>query len=532
MIILLPIFLLLFAALSIAIIYRIRPGLGFTWLIAIGASLASWILIFYIHWSPVPPLSIAGWNPLDPSTTSIIFQIDLISWPYAFGLSGLTLAVLLTAVVRLEIRDNPFIWIGTLAISSAALFAVLAGNPLTLALAWVAFDCVELILILSHSQEERSSQQVIISYAAKVTGTLILLLSIIYSRSIGKPLSFNELSPQVSIFLLIAAGLRLGVVARSQLFWKDTRMRRGLGTILRLSGLATNFVLLSRLPGLVLSQQLLSSITYLVILISAYGACMWLAASDEINGRPYWMIAMAGICMACILQGDSAATLAWGTAAILSGGVLFLFSKRNRMLLTLPLLAFLGLSGLPFTLSASGWAGIVTSPFHSTSIIFWIILLLIFAGFIKHSLKPNSETVELERWMQVVYPLGLVFLIATQWLIGVLGWPGSFTPGLWWASVITAILIIPVMFGLRKLEFQFLRPENNQAWWVVLSKNAGSNLTNFFNFRWVFSIVAFFYKMIEWIIDVFSKILEGDGGVLWVILLLIIFGTLIIPLGM
>jgi hypothetical protein len=322
------------------------------------------------------------------------------------------------------------------------------------------------------------------------------------------------------------------VVARSQSFWKDARMRRGLGTILRLSGLVTNFVLLSRLPGLILSQQMLSSITLLVILIAVYGVIMWLVASDEINGRPYWMIAMAGVCMACILQGDSAATLAWGTAAILPGGVLFLFSKRNRMLVILPLLGLMGLSGLPFTPSASGWAGIVAAPFQGSSIFFWIILLLIFAGYIKHSLKPNNEKVELERWMQVVYPIGLFFLIATQWLIGVVGWPGSFTPGLWWASVITAILLIPVMFGLQNLEFQFLRPENNQAWWVVVSKNAGSNLTRFFSFRWLFSIVQFFYTMIEWIIDVFSKILEGDGGVLWVILLLIIFGTLIIPLGM
>jgi hypothetical protein len=86
---------------------------------------------------------------------------------------------------------------------------------------------------------------------------------------------------------------------------------------------------------------------------------MWLTARDELNGRPYWLITLAGMAVGCSIRGRPDAALAWGIALLLGGGCILLFSARRRSMMFIPVLVLLGLTGTAFHAFRQrlGWTG-------------------------------------------------------------------------------------------------------------------------------------------------------------------------------
>ena len=83
------------------------------------------------------------------------------------------------------------------------------------------------------------------------------------------------------------------------------------------------------------------------------------------------MIALAGMCVASLIRGYPQASLAWGTALILAGGILFLYTARER-LTGFPLaITLLALSGLPFTPSAAAGTAWSSRPSTRRTLFSW-----------------------------------------------------------------------------------------------------------------------------------------------------------------
>ncbi len=72
-------------------------------------------------------------------------------------------------------------------------------------------------------------------------------------------------------------------------------LRRGFGTSLRLVSAAASLSLLARIPASALQSSLLPVLLILAALAALYAAWMWLRASDEIIGRPFWVLGMASL---------------------------------------------------------------------------------------------------------------------------------------------------------------------------------------------------------------------------------------------
>ena len=124
MLILVPVLLPVFAALAILALQRARPGFGLSYFLAILVSLANWGLVLWFRWSPPPPIALANWLPFPGINGALIIQIDQWSWPYAFAITTLAVAVLFTASARLASRSIPAAWAGTLLVCGAALLAI------------------------------------------------------------------------------------------------------------------------------------------------------------------------------------------------------------------------------------------------------------------------------------------------------------------------------------------------------------------------------------------------------------------------
>ena len=155
MLTLLPIFILLVAAVGILVVQRWRPNYSYTWLIVTGTAVISWGYLLAQRWLQTEPFSMLIWRPGEGQPLSFLLQLDSYSWPFALSLITLLLAAILTATGRLELQMAAWMWVGSLTIVGTGLIAVMAGNPLTFILAWTLIDLVEMVFVLRNLVAER-----------------------------------------------------------------------------------------------------------------------------------------------------------------------------------------------------------------------------------------------------------------------------------------------------------------------------------------------------------------------------------------
>jgi hypothetical protein len=527
MLVLLPVVILVFSAAVILILQRVRPGFGYTWLIASGSSLVTWGLVLYFHWRNPAVFSLFGWQPIQPLSSSLSFHLDSISWPFAFSMASLLVAVILTSSARLQSGSNPQSWAASLVISGAGILSILAANPLTLILTWTAIDLIELVARLGTNADIQLSQQSTIAFSIRISGTLVLVWAMILSSAQGQILSFENVLPGVGIFLLVAGGLRLGVVPLHLPYTHENRTRRGVGSILRLASPASSLVLLARMPSAAVPGKLVPYLLLFAAMAALYGAAMWFWAENELRGRPYWVIALAGIAFSCAIRGESHAVISWGVVMILAGGLIFLFSARNKLMIIIPLAGCLTISGLPFTPAVSGWNGIFSGSFNGLSLGFLAAYLLLLLGYLRFSLQEGESIADMEGWIQVIYPFGLILSVLALWTIGIIGWKGSFTIGLWWAGLISTALTAAGLFWILRGNRARIGKIAEQEWLVILARRLGRFLAALVRLGWFYSILRVLYRLIQQMVMVLTAIFEGDGGMLWAILLLTILISII-----
>lgn len=529
--VLLPIFILFLTALGIVILQQTRPSIGYSWLIGTLGAFAAAAIVTAQRWYLPLGLEIDTFSPFPGFSSPPSFSLDRFSWPYMFSMAVLALAFLLTDAARLETEARPINWAAGLALIGICMLALMAANPITLVLAWTAVDLAELIMLLVQGAGRRAGEQVIIAFSVRVSGTVLILTAVLIARSQGIDFTLVQIPPSLGIFMLLAAGLRLGVLPLNIPYFRDVYPWRGLGNVLRMIGPASSLVLLGRMPSDLLLDDWNVLLLGLSGLAAVYGAAMWLNASDEINGRPYWFAALAGLAIASVINGSPQSSIAWGTALILFGSVLFFFSARRRQILYIPVIGVVGISGLPFSPAASGWQGVIGGSAGLFSLFAIITLVLLIWGYLRHAWRGRDELYRMERWVHTVYPAGLLILLAAGAANGYLGWPGSRTVGVWWASITTALIAAGGVVLALSLRSRFNEQEVSGRWLSVFARRVGSVLSAVFRLNWMYRFLAWLYGVLQNIIQLLTTMFEGDGGILWAMVILALLISQIIAGG-
>jgi len=268
----------------------------------------------------------------------------------------------------------------------------------------------------------------------------------------------------------------------------------------------------------------------LTALASLYGSFMWFTSLDELDARPYWLVALAGMSIASVIRGRPEASVAWGLALILVGGLVFqYYSRRKETTLVVPALAVLGLSGLPYTPSASGWEGLIVLPFSPLDVIYLITHALLLMGTVRLLMKPGTSLKGTERWLQIIYLLGLAILILSQWVIGIFGWEGSLTPGIWWAPILSIIMTgIFYISTLRHIPIDELEGTLQRLSWInYIWKLIAKQFALFFSLEWLYRFIYQIFRILQRVQTNFTALLEGQGGILWTILFLVLIVTIL-----
>jgi hypothetical protein len=518
MFILLPITLLLLSAMLMLILRVWRPAFGYHWLIAAAGAFAAWLVVLFSYTTIPDSMQALSWGPRTAYSNSIILSLDKISWPFAVALGTLLIATVISDVVRAyELSWSN--WASSLIVIAIGLVGIFSGNLLTFILVWMVYDLVVLVILLLQVDAERLRRRTVRVFFIHMLGTLCLLFAGVLSASDNNSVLLAQPSPQAVLLIVFAAGLRFGALPLDSQMQEDQVNRRSFGTVRSLASVGIVSVLLVRVAGALENVNLVGYlwpvIFFFVGLTALLFSFTWFFAKDELQGRQAWIMGLGMIAIASTLRGETSSSLAWGLAAIFTGGVIFLASVRTRVSMWIALLGILGISTLPFTATWSGLT-LFSSPFRISLILYFLSIIFLIAGYARHATQLRAEPSGLERWIRVIYPLGLVALPVTQLVVGWLYRPDiGDIPITGW--VISLLIVVIAILG-------FLWQRRSAA----VPGGLVSGVYSLMSFKWMSSMLDSAFNQLTRILNFSSNVLEGEGGILWVMLSIVLFLAIIL----
>jgi hypothetical protein len=502
---------LVLGSITLAILNRFSLRIGYAWFLAVGASLSAWVLVLLSY--PAEPNIIfqMNWQVSAILTSSPGLILDSVSWPYAVAIGTLLIAVLLTDVARLQ-EINAGSWAVALALTGAGILGVTAENPLTLLLAWALIDLSETTTLLLDVTDSKQSERVVITFFVRVFGLLLVVAAMVRAKSAGLVLALDAIPVEGAGYLILAAGLRLGVFPPHPPFFQEGSSRRGVATILRLVPVAASLMLVTRVASTGLGTPWVIPLMVISVWSMASGVITWITSPNELDGRPFWILALSSYAMVAAIQAQPIACLAWGLSSLFSGGVLFLYSTRSTKLAGLPIAGLVGISALPFT---PAWRGtdlfFVLHPAYSLFFLLGMVTLI--AGYYKHMMRVDSTQPDIERWAWLVYPTGLALLPLSHWYVIWLGGSLSlpiegFRVSTWLSGIV--VLALAWLFWIAR--HRIMQPANQ----ILALLRQTLPLDWFYRFLW------WSYRSISRFMGYLGQIFEGEGGVLWAVLIIIL----------
>ena len=522
MLVILSIILLVAAALAMLILRFVRPTFGYHWLIAAGGAFGAWIAMLLVGLNLPVSYQLNTWGQKTVYPNSLILVADQVSWPFAVGLATLILAAILTDVVRATELDWSN-WSSSLVMTAFGIAAVFSGNLLAFLLTWTLFDLAGLVILLVQFQSGFARRRVVMVFFLRLLSITCLLIAAVISINEDTGFLLEQISPAAIVLIVLAVGLRLGSVPGNTPIFNKDASRRSLGTVLRIAAAVITLVFLVRISPAMGDAELPSILWFLLFsvvgLIALLSGAAWVLAEDEIDGRQAWIIGMSAIVTAAALRGQTEASLAWGLTTVFSGGLIFLASVRSKISLWVTLLGLVGISALPFT-PAWNTLALYSQPFNLSVILYFSAMVLLMWGFAHHASRYLAYQAGVERWIKVVYPLGLLLVLIIQ--IG-FGW--LMKPEIGEVPIIGWILG-PLISLLAALGFIWKRRGGRMPQLIAKSINS------VFSLSWVYAIINSAYRTFSRVIDFITNVLEGEGGLLWVLLWIVLFlAILVISMG-
>jgi hypothetical protein len=248
------------------------------------------------------------------------------------------------------------------------------------------------------------------------------------------------------------------------------------------------------------------------VLAAVYGAIAWFQSEDELSGRLFWIVGLAGFTFAAAVQAQQGAVLAWGLAILYPGALLFLSSVRTKGMLPLGILSLLAISAVPFSPTYAGLR--LYQPVHVLLFLLPLAHVLLLAGYLRFMLRQTEPLSGVEPWVRVSYLIGLGLLpltyLASSYLSPRIEAQGQIP--IWPLLVNLAGIILGVAAYWRKWEI----PE------VVFDR-----LDAVFSLRWVGDVFRWVDGLAGQLVALVTEVLEEDGGVLWTLLILVILASVL-----
>jgi formate hydrogenlyase subunit 3/multisubunit Na+/H+ antiporter MnhD subunit len=481
--------------------------------------------------SPVSQI-IAPWQPVSVFGVPVSFRVDHTAWIIGLGLVLVCVATALTWLAYPG-QTRPAPRAVALLLIASALASVFASNLLTLALAWGLLDTLFTIALLARSGSQLG-RRAAIAIVLNIASTLCVWIAALVIENQHTSLYWHLLNAQSGPmgWLVAAAVLRLGLYPLHQWLPVELGQETDRAVLLFVIPSATGLALLARLA---ISQALpAQSIMPLLASLSALmGAFLAWRSPQPRSGLPFIALSFTGLMAISATTPTAvgtllAATLNWifvMSALFISRG----FKRTAPWWSIGAIVAAMSLIGVPGTIGFIVREQTISSLIDSGS---WISLVacliaetLLVASVIRLIFSPAGDSLPINFLRKISFGVALLFTIVPSIALAVL--PATITnvpllPEMlnklgvvgWIAWAVPLVGGIAVAVSLRKpaavLIIDLIDPEAEPRWQRLLELD------------WITSVASLPIRFITYVVRGLSSVLEGEGSLLWTMLLIVI----------
>ena len=507
-----PPFLLLATGIALLTINLRQPRFQFSWLVAASGSLAAYLALIVLRLFYPFQNGVNSWVLGNSIDLALRFQWDSLAWKFSLAMAVLLLGSLLTDILRAS-EPEWGEWTATLMIGGLVILGTLSANLFSLLVIMALIDLAILFIQLSYNQEPVKIRRALGGFGARTMGLGSIVLVALVSD--GEAVA---VWPFLLLILLLGFFLRMGVLPAGWAGLDTWSRERRLGTIVAFAPVATALIFLFRAMTVPLGADEYNLTLALLILPAFIVGLLWAVRRDSIAARSLWIFGVGTLALLSALRGLEEASTAWGLALLLAGALLYFYTWRQRWMRVIPLVAVWGASSLALSATWDG-AALYAPPVPFLLYFFLILQAGLLAGYLSKARAEGQMLEATERWIQVLYPSGLVLIALTWFLLAWLPWKGIEWLGanpIWPGFVATAIGL-GIWFGRRR-------------WWSSERwETLGLSVTAQWN-RFV-ELLGEAIDLIRRLLGFLTIVLEGRGGVLWAILLLTLLISLLASLA-
>jgi formate hydrogenlyase subunit 3/multisubunit Na+/H+ antiporter MnhD subunit len=523
---------------SASLLSGLQPRFRFVGLLGVFTAALAFLTLLVLGVRPLPVSNIvSNWGPLDLFARPLAFRIDGLAWLMSLAVSVTTLAVFLTGLARgggrrLAPRG------ASLLITAAALSAIFSADLVTLAVSWALLDMLYFLALIGLAGSDE--RQAVLSLAFNGAATLLVVAAAIRGTATGGGLVFGETAfgPRTTLLLVLAAVFRLGLFPLHLALPVEANVRQGLGAVLRLAPAAVALALLARIISAEGALPLRPWLTVAGVAGLWVGASQWWLSPDPKQGLPFFVVSQSSVALLTGLWGGPVALaglVAQSLALVLGGAVLFLYKGQDEQSpwhAALPGVAAAAVIGVPFLTGFTGqwilFTGLTAAGNYLVLLLVVVGQALLGAGLLRMCFWPAEAPLSADSaspLMTGAYLAGLglplVFLLlaglSPQGLSNFLGVEGMAGLGGLFSPVglfALGLILLAAVGGLGVWRFETeLRARTDPAWGVL---TAATRLD------WLYLAVWNLYRGLSAVLRTAAEILDGDGAVLWAVLIALV----------
>lgn len=495
---------------------------AYIWFFLVISVFFATIVLFLFPTLKFDPLQINNWFSIKLISVGLLFKLDTRNWPLAFSIIGFLPAFLLTGVAGLNVRRDVSLWAIQIIFCAVSFLAVLAANLWTVIVFWSAMDMMHFLFRLAYFPEIKKNY-LFRSLSIRLIGVLLLILSTSRISIIGiNPMIENIPANNNSVFFLSAI-LHSGFLpiqfqnSEKTNPRKNTIIDKSISAII----LAVSFSLLNyfRLNDfLLLPIIIFVSFLFVILILAGY---LW---AFKNNSQTEFDILPAFAASQILLQfiGGRVDEINYLIATLLLVTFyLSLYSYRSRSTIIFAILFTFIISGLPFTINTFGSRGLFKDGIDLIQAILLIAFVFIPTGFLKNARNKQEDFHLLDPWYQAIYLCGIFIpvLIGGSIAIKNLSNPINETR-YWWIGA--AVLVCALTINFFYKQYHPLEKLDNYR-----QSKGLSTIFYFFSLDWLFNIGREIESRFERVVIGFSRLLDGEGGILWAFVFLVLILTIL-----
>ena len=518
MLFLLPIILFGLTCVALALLRLRGMRMAYIWLLPAFITLVCWSLFLVL---PVPATASVikiPWLYSLEESGSLVFNLDSNSWGFVFLLISLVLSYFFTLPIRLEQEKRTVLWIGWMLLSISAVLSFTAGSIITLILAWTLFDLVDFafsFFVLKTAAEEQSLAE---PYLSKILSVSLLIVANVFLKPGSTQLIPNSLQPIAYFLILFAAVFRTGLFPFRLVKRADDQSGVSFEFLKKITLVLSGFSLLSHLPANFLNVISNSLLGIIFLFLSLFFTIISLF--KHANTYEVWLDGVICLAIISVFSGNPQTLLGWAGVVMAGAGVQQFYSMRSSRFNYSALLGVVAVSGLPLTIGLVALNGLSSKGNFLWEILCLPVYSLLLLDLIQKIITPQKDKPAVESWYLAVYFFGLFLLALSPFALivkRVITSTDAFEN--WWMGVLVAVITLAAfLLNLRQKDLKTKLEEYS---------NKLAPILDFLCFNWLNEVWKWVSLIITEVFSFITQLLEGEGGVIWAIVILALLVSII-----